>query len=68
VNYEYLPLQESDRKAVGAVFNHGGEFVDRVLAMCKGYPAYTVRAEAEETVPPTTPQPRCGVRRKLLIS
>jgi phosphinothricin acetyltransferase len=64
MNYELATLAEAHRAAVAAIFNHfvqhsfaaypeelvGDEFLDRVLALSKGYPALSVKTDAGEVV------------------
>ena len=64
MNYQLAPLAEADRAAVAAIFNHfvehsfaaypeetvGNEFLDRVLALSKGYPAVSVKTDAGKLV------------------
>jgi L-amino acid N-acyltransferase YncA len=64
MTYELQSLVASDRTAVVAIFNYfiehsfaaypeapvGEEFFDRLLALCKGYPAVSVRTDAGEVV------------------
>jgi L-amino acid N-acyltransferase YncA len=64
MTYRVEPLAETDRAAVVAIFNYFIEhsfaaypdapvpeaFFDRLLAMCQGYPALSVKTDAGETV------------------
>jgi phosphinothricin acetyltransferase len=64
MDYELTNLSEGDRQAVVAIFNYfvgcsfaaypeepvTGEFFDRLLAMCQGYPAVAAKTAAGETV------------------
>jgi phosphinothricin acetyltransferase len=64
MTYELATLTEADRAAVAAIFNYfvehsfaaypdepvGNEFLDRVLALSKGYPAVSVKTDAGEVV------------------
>jgi phosphinothricin acetyltransferase len=64
MTYELAALTEADRVAVAAIFNYfvqhsfaaypeepvGEEFLDRVLALSKSYPAISVRTDAGEVV------------------
>lgn len=64
MNYQFVPLAESDRQDVVTIFNHfvesgfaaypeervTGEFLERLLAMSEGYPAISVKTAAGKTV------------------
>jgi phosphinothricin acetyltransferase len=64
MTYQLQSLIEADRTAVVAIFNHfvrhsfaaypeepvGGDFFDRVLTLCQGYPAVSVKTDAGEVV------------------
>jgi phosphinothricin acetyltransferase len=64
MTYELTALAEADRVAVAAIFNYyiqhsfaaypdepvGNEFLDRVLALSKGYPAVSVKTDTGEVV------------------
>jgi phosphinothricin acetyltransferase len=64
MSYEFIPLAESNRAGIVAVFNHfvecgfaaypeervGAEFFDRLLAMSRGYPAIGIKTGAGQTV------------------